>query len=193
MSIIISYLIISLAAIIAIFIHEFTKALTSYLLGDKSVKNNGQLTLNPFKYFEPIGFLLMLFFGYGWGKPVETNSLYYKNKSKGTLITYTMPIIANFIFAIIFYNLRFLWSGFFIIAQLNLSLAIFNFIPMYPLCGEKILKYFLKPNDAMKYMQFENIIRILVVLLIAMGPLKMILDVIVNFFEILLQFFVIIK
>lgn len=193
MQIIINYLIIALAVILATFINEFTKALTSYLLGDKAIKNTGQLTLNPLKYFEPIGFLFMLFFGYGWGKAVQTNNMYYKNRNTGTLITYTVPILANIIFSIIFYNLAFLWSGFFIIAHYNLALAIFNFIPIYPLCGEKILKHFLSPNANMKYVQFENLIRILVILLITIGPLKSILDVILIFFETLIQYIVIIK
>lgn len=193
-----SYLLITLlinavAVIITIFIHEFTKALTSYILGDKEIKNTKQLSLNPFKYFEPIGFLFMLVFGYGWGNPVNINSTYYKNRNKGIIITYTMPIIAHIIFAIIFFNLQFIWSGFLILAHFNLSLAIFNLIPVYPLCGEKILKHSLAPNIVMKYTQFENLIRILVFLLIAMGPLKSILDKIVFYLELLIQFIVIIK
>lgn len=190
---IISYLIIALGAIIAVFIHEFTKALTAYLLGDKSVKNSGQLTLNPLKYIEPIGLIFIIVWGYGWGNPREINTSYFKDRKKGTLITYTMPILANFLFAIIFYNLQFLWLGFYVFGNLSLGLAIFNLIPIYPLCGEKILKYFLNPNSAMKYMQFEPTIRIIVILLIVMGPLQYLLGTVIGIVQTLINFLVFIK
>ncbi len=183
MQIIIPYLIMALGIIIAISLHEFSKALASHCLGDKTIKNKKQLTFNIFKYIDPIGFIIMFFFGYGFGKPVETNSVYYKNKKAGVFIVYLVPIIVNIVFAILFYNLTFIWYGFYFIANLNLSLAIFNFIPIYPLDGEKLLKNMLKPNNSIKYIQYENTIRILIFLLLVMGYLGKFLDVILDFLE----------
>lgn len=192
-NLIISFLVLFLGALIAPFIHEFTKALVSKLQGDKSIIENKQLSLNPFKYFEPIGFMLLIFFGYGWGKPVQVNSRYYKNQKKSTIITFTAPIIANLLFALIFYNLGFLWNGFNTIGYFNVSLAVFNIIPIYPLCGEQILKYLLKPNSALKYMQYESFIRMLVIILITLPLTRSILNMFVDLLSILIQFFVIIK
>ena len=87
-----------IAIIIATTVHEFTRALTSTILGDTLPKQKGRLTLNPIKHFEPIGFILMLATGgFGWGKPVDTTSLYYKNRKRDTLLTAIMPDIANII------------------------------------------------------------------------------------------------
>ncbi|MCL2577907.1 MAG: site-2 protease family protein [Defluviitaleaceae bacterium] len=76
-------------------IHEFVKARVSAALGDPTPKKSGFITWNPFKFFEPIGFFLMLFFQVGWGQPVTTSPLYYRNKRKGIIQTYTAPTVAN--------------------------------------------------------------------------------------------------
>ena len=68
------------AIMVATTIHEFTRAAVSTALGDKIPKEEGRLTLNPIKHFEPIGLIIMLACGFGWGKPVNTSSLYYKNR-----------------------------------------------------------------------------------------------------------------
>jgi len=77
-------------------IHEFTKARVSAALGDPTPKRHGFLTYNPFKFFEPIGFIFMLAFrGVGWGQPVPTSPLHYKDRRKGVLLTYTVPMFVN--------------------------------------------------------------------------------------------------
>jgi len=89
------------AAFFAPAIHEYTKTITSTAQGDPTPRNRGFLTLNPLKFFEPIGFLLMLFFGgLGWGQPVPTGSLHYKNRARATLITYATPIVVNLLVGI---------------------------------------------------------------------------------------------
>ena len=82
-----NYFMMLLVSIPAIFIattaHEFTRAAVSSALGDNYPKSQGRLTLNPFKHFEPIGFLLLLYSGgFGWGRPVDTSALYYKQKTR---------------------------------------------------------------------------------------------------------------
>ena len=67
--------------LVATTIHEFTRALLSTIFGDNYPKSQKRLTLNPIRHFEPIGFLMMFYSGgFGWGKPVETSALYYKNR-----------------------------------------------------------------------------------------------------------------
>ena len=88
------------AIFVSITICEFTKAFVSTKLGDNIPRQEGRLTLNPFKHFEAIGFILFLLCGFGWGKPVRTSGVYYKNRKLGTVITYTAPILANIVFSL---------------------------------------------------------------------------------------------
>jgi len=83
------------AAFLAPVIHEWVKALVSTALGDPTPTDTGHLTLNPFRFFEPIGFMFILLFGYGWGNPVPTSALHYRNRQSGVILTYTIPVLAN--------------------------------------------------------------------------------------------------
>ena len=97
-------LVISIPGIlVAATVHEFTRALLSTIFGDNYPKSKGRLTLNPVKHFEPIGFLLMFYSGgFGWGKPVETSALYYKDRKKQTLLVAILPSVVNLILGLIF-------------------------------------------------------------------------------------------
>ncbi len=77
-----SYLYAIPGALLAPIIHEWVKAMCSARQGDPTPKAKGFLCGNPFKYFEPIGFFLMIMFGFGWGRPVPTSALYYKDRRK---------------------------------------------------------------------------------------------------------------
>jgi Zn-dependent protease len=89
-------------AFLAPVLHEWVKALTSTLQGDPTPRSRGFLTGNPFRYFEPVGFLMMLLFGgFGWGQPVPTSALHYKNRRRGILVTYITPSAVNLLLGII--------------------------------------------------------------------------------------------
>ncbi len=192
------YLVSVPAIFIVITIHEFTKAAVSSALGDVAPKNDGRLTLNPIKHFEPVGFIFLLFMGFGWGKPVRTSSVYYKNRTSGTVLTYTMPIIANLIFSFIFalcsgavvvmtYRLNigiesaefirdFFGAFFGALVQFNLSLAFFNIIPVAPLCGNKIMTALMSPNQALRVTHYEKIFQIILVMLLFFGIVGQVLS-----------------
>lgn len=163
-----------IASIIAITIKEFTKALVSSSLGDPLPKRDRRVTLNPLKHIEPVGLFLMVFFTVGWGKPVETTSLYYKNRKRDTLITYILPSIANILAGIIFASIYFIigmpWSPISLlliqIAILNIHLALFNIIPIPPLDGAKVLNIFMNPNNVVRMASKEKLYQILLVFLI---------------------------
>ncbi|MDR2650150.1 MAG: hypothetical protein LBB94_10605, partial [Clostridiales bacterium] len=87
----------------ALTIHDYFKALVSYRLGDPYPKLHGRLRAS--NHLEPVGFLLALVYGYGWGLPVNTSNIYYKNRKLGTLITYAAPSIINLLFASSFFML----------------------------------------------------------------------------------------
>ncbi|MBR6652716.1 MAG: site-2 protease family protein, partial [Anaerotignum sp.] len=89
--------------LVATTIHEFTRALLSTIFGDNYPKSQKRLTLNPVRHFEPIGFLLMFYSGgFGWGKPVETSALYYKNRKRDTLLVAILPSVVNLVMAVVF-------------------------------------------------------------------------------------------
>lgn len=189
MGIIITYVIMTVMIVAATTVFEYTKAAVSYALGDRLVKEKGELTLNPIKHFEPIGFLLFLLMGYGWGKPVQTSALYYKNRKNGTILTYGVPIAVNIILGELFYVLsgfvninNIVDSVFYIGAHCFIKLAVFNIIPIYPLSGSYILKSFLDINDAVKYAQYEKIIQLIVIFALFFGYLNVPLDFISGLF-----------
>lgn len=171
-----------ISIIFVIYIHELSKAYASYKLGDVSIKNTGNLTLNPLKYIDPLGFLVFLFTGYGWSNPVETSSLYYKNRKHGTLITYGLPILINFILGIVFIII-FSFTNKLIFNYLGtycIHMAVFNLIPVYPLCGQKILLTILSSDKAFFYSKIEKFIQIIVVIFLLSGHLVTILNFLVK-------------
>lgn len=185
-----------LALCIAITIHQFFYALVSYKLGDPVPKNEKRLTLNPLKHIEIVGFVLLFTSQFGWGKPVNTNSSYYKDKKKGTIIVCLAAIVANLVFAAIFgilskfvspivYNLNsyigiFLMLFFVYLVRYNIVLAVVNLIPIYPLDGYKILLSAVKPSTYYSLIQYEKIIQIVVILLAFAGILNIVLNPIIN-------------
>ncbi len=164
------------AIMIAVTIHEFTRAAVSTSFGDKLPKEKGRLTLNPLKHFEPIGMILMLACGFGWGKPVETSALYYKDRNKGVLITAVMPTVANFIFAFIFMFIASITSSVYILSAFFMKLAyfccclvIYNLIPVEPMDCVKVLSVVMPSNSYFKFIQYEKVIQFAFLFLLFLG------------------------
>ena len=155
------------AVLIAITFHEFAHAFAADKLGDDTPRRQGRLTLNPLAHLDPIGSILLLFAGFGWGKPVEIDSRNFTRKisqSAGDAIVSIagplMNIILAFVFTLIdciiikFAPYNFLVSNVGLVirslisitAVINVGLGIFNLIPLPPLDGSKILRHFLPYN-----------------------------------------------
>lgn len=185
------YLILMIPSILfATTLHEFVRALVSTLLGDKKPKAEGRLTLNPFKHFEPVGFILMFATnGFGWGKPVETSALYYKNRKRDTLLTAILPTVANLaaaaIFLFLFKNfankVNNLYLALFLnaLVSFNISLAVYNLVPITPMDGLKVLSSALPANTYFKYLQYEKMVQMLFLLLLFMGYTGIIINPII--------------
>lgn len=158
--------------LVATTVHEFVRALTSTILGDNYPKSQGKVTLNPVKHFEPIGFLMMFYSGgFGWGKPVETSALYYKNRKRDTLLVAILPTVVNLVLGIIFlfaYQRVAASGGSFIATTLlnymcyyNVGLAVYNILPVAPMDCVKVLAVVMPANQYFKYMQNEKLIQML--------------------------------
>ncbi|MBL8047801.1 MAG: site-2 protease family protein [Chthonomonas sp.] len=149
------------SAFIAITIHEFAHAITADMQGDSTPRIMGRVTLNPLKHFDPFGAIMIVFtslsgFGIGWGKPVMVNHRNLKNPRwdsmwvalAGPLSNFLQAAIAAVIFRLIgFQNIDpFAFSAgsfIFIYILANISLMLFNLIPLGPLDGHWILGAFL--------------------------------------------------
>lgn len=185
------YVMNAVSIIIVTTLFEYTKAVASTMQGDSVPKNTGKLTLNPAKHFEPIGFLLFLFTGYGWANPVETSSRNYKERKTGTLITYLTPIVVAVILAMVLNVIVSMMSNVndltkyirlftALISKNFAAIAVFNLIPVYPMNGSWIIRCILNPNQAIKYGQYEKPLQILIIFMLLLGWLTPVLDVIVN-------------
>jgi len=172
----------------AVTLHEFSRALVSTLLGDKKPKNDGRLTLNPINHFEPIGFILCLASGFGWGKPVETTALFYKNRKRDTLITAVIPSIVNLLmaflcgicFSTIKINNDIFWLFIYLMININVSLAVYNLLPISPMDGLKVISAVLPANKYFQYLQYEKIVQMVFLLALFMGYADIIFLPIIN-------------
>ncbi|MGK0465302.1 site-2 protease family protein [Clostridium sp.] len=90
------------AILIAFTFHEFAHAITADMLGDKTPRFQGRITLNPISHIDPMGFILILLVGFGWAKPVQTNPSAYKNYYKDDLKVSLAGPMANMILGLIF-------------------------------------------------------------------------------------------
>jgi Zn-dependent protease len=154
--------------VIAFTIHELAHALTADYFGDDTPRMNGRITLNPLKHLDPVGSLLLLVAGFGWAKPVPINPYVLGRRSPAAVMWVSLAgPVSNFLMALvaaiplrfhlITYSARpvsFLPSAYEFLIDfilINLSLLLFNLIPIAPLDGEKIVEYFFPPrwNDFM--------------------------------------------
>lgn len=197
----ISSLLYSLTGLIlALTIHEYSHGLAAYMMGDKTAKQYGRLTLNPIAHLDPLGFLcLIVTQRFGWAKPVPVNDLNFRDRKKGMLIVALAGPMSNFITALllaVFYRLFYRSFGevvkqiFGIAYIINLSIGVFNLIPVTPLDGSRILDVFLSNKQKLymrRYMVYSNLIMIL---LIFSGIIGNILEPVIDKLNTLINFIV---
>ncbi len=187
--------------LIAITFHEFAHAYAATKLGDDTPMLQNRLNLNPLSHIDPIGFALLLFVGFGWGKPVEINPRNFDNKysqTGGEAIVAAAGPIMNFIIAIIFtviYCALFKFANGFLQTDMggiivsivqytivvNLGLGVFNLIPLPPLDGSKILINFLSYNAKQWVYEHEHIFYIVFLIIWLFGFAGYIISPVLDF------------
>ncbi|HNS36262.1 MAG TPA: site-2 protease family protein [Anaerolineaceae bacterium] len=153
----------AITLIISISVHEFAHAWSADRLGDNTPRMYGRVTLNPLAHLDPMGSLMMIFAGFGWGKPVPVNAFALQRRSPaalmltaiaGPLSNLLLAILAAIPFRLKLVHIAFdtseaifpsidIFLTYFILV--NLSLMLFNLIPLSPLDGDKIADYFFPP------------------------------------------------
>lgn len=178
------YLVRAVAMLLIIPVHEAAHAFVSYKLGDPTAKNYGRLTLNPLAHFDPFGALAMILAGIGWAKPVPTDVRRFRHPKRDMAISAAAGPVSNLLMAylgMILYKLAYyrmpvnsgqlamLFLSIFI--SLNISLAVFNLLPIPPFDGSRIFLAFLPTRLYFKAMQYERYIMMAVLLLVLIGAL----------------------
>ena len=144
--------------LLSLTLHEWGHAYAAHLCGDDTAKNLGRMTLNPLKHIDPIGFIMILLAGFGWAKPVPVNSRNFRSFKKGETIVSLAGVFMNLILVIVFSALYVLFGYLYVrnaaewlandylwlVLQfgiiLNITLILFNLLPIYPLDGYHIFE-----------------------------------------------------
>ena len=144
------YIVRAVTLLIAFAVHEYSHARAAYALGDNTAANAGRMTLNPLVHIDPYGAFMLLLVGFGWAKPVPVRSdIVNRGHKSGMAIVSAAGPLSNFLLALVAallirLNIPYLnsgWGAFFFrqFALINISLGVFNLIPIAPLDGEKIV------------------------------------------------------
>ena len=175
------YILVALAALISLSVHEFAHGYMAYKLGDDTARNLGRLTINPLKHIDPFGAICMILFRFGWAKPVPINARNFKKPKRDFALVAMAGPIANIILSFLgaflylltfslvkdivfteknflFHVLNNLLTFLFAFHSLNIGLAIFNLIPIPPLDGSRILNVILPPKAYFGIMKYERYI-----------------------------------
>jgi len=192
------FLVYAIGLVLAISIHEYAHAKAADTLGDPTPRSQGRLTINPLSHLDPLGTMALLFLGFGWGKPVMFDPYNLRNPRRDSALIAIAGPISNLLLATVlaiilrFFPLDILSSIFSVLIFLNIMLAIFNLVPIYPLDGEKILGGILSRDLYYEYTsimrQYGTIILILMLLPIAGGnsPISLLISPIISFISSLL-------
>ncbi len=176
-------------------VHEAAHGFAAYKLGDPTAKMSGRLTLNPMAHIDPLGAVLIMLCGIGYAKPVPVNPYYFRNRKRDMAMTALAGPLSNLAMAAISVGLfslicRFSTSlaviqGAMIVllevfASVNISLAVFNLLPIPPLDGSRIFGAILPERWTYWMDQYHQYVRMALLLLVFSGALSRPLNYLCN-------------
>lgn len=160
------------ALLAALILHEIAHGLVALWNGDSTAKMYGRLSLNPLKHFDWVGLIFMLVIGFGWARPVPVNPNNFKNRKVGAITVSIAGVLTNLVLAFVsamvmvilgninvagvsmsvYYLVYFFYQLSYLMIWLNVSFALFNILPLYPLDGYRLLSCFIYENN--KFLTF---------------------------------------
>lgn len=175
------------AVVLCITVHELCHGYAAYALGDRTAKQAGRLSLNPFRHIDPVGFLLLLVAHVGWAKPVPVDLRQFRHPKRDMALTAAAGPVANFLLAAlalvsgtlllevtpqaggraVAYAIFFLCY----IAVLSVGLGLFNLIPIPPLDGSRLISCVLSDRLYYGMMRYERWLMLAVIALAWFGVL----------------------
>ncbi|MBI2612094.1 site-2 protease family protein [Candidatus Gottesmanbacteria bacterium] len=186
-----SFIVYLLSLIIAITIHEFAHAYVANRLGDPTPHLQGRVTLNPLAHLDPLGTLMLLIAGFGWGRPVQFDPFNLRHPKRDAAIISLAGPASNIILAILLslivrFSLLGLLSQLLTpIIYLNVLLAVFNLVPIHPLDGFKVVGGLLPRQYYHQWMELERYGLIFLIILIfpifGRSPISAIISPIIGF------------
>lgn len=185
------YVLSAIAVLIILSLHEYSHGYAAYKLGDSTARSLGRLTLNPLKHLDPLGALCMVFFHFGWAKPVPINPRNFKNPKRdfaivalaGPLSNIIMAFVSAFLYLLLFALFKDIRSEstllisilqntldfVYIFHIINVGLGLFNLMPVPPLDGSRILNVLLPTRVYFGVMRYERQIYLALVAWLLLG------------------------
>lgn len=177
-------LIILPGIILGLSFHEFAHAWVANRCGDPTPKYHNRITINPAAHIDPLGFLALIFIGFGWGRPVVINPNNFRKPRRDELLVSLAGVTMNLILAFLFmgairllyeFALGFMLSDLGMILQdiliwvvhINIVLMVFNLLPIPPLDGFNVLtQIFNLRNTEFYYRVYDKGFLILMILIV---------------------------
>jgi Zn-dependent protease len=193
---VVEFVVLAPPFLLALTVHELAHGYAALKLGDPTASRAGRLTWNPLKHLDPMGVLCFFLLKIGWAKPVPVNAAYFKNPRQDMLVVSLAGPGANVLLgvasAVLVKIVLFLdWLPVFFLQPLaqmlaasiwiNIMLAVFNFLPIPPLDGSKILMGLLPARLAASFARLENFGFIILLILFYTGILSSIIMPIISF------------
>ncbi|WP_233566725.1 site-2 protease family protein [Cohnella endophytica] len=178
--------VIIVTMLVAFTVHEFAHAWTAWKFGDDTAYREGRVTLNPIAHLDWIGMLFLLIGGFGWAKPVPVRRSRFKNPRLMSILVSVAGPISNLLLAFLMLFVLDLLSALKVIhtiseqmiifmqywVTINLTLLLFNLIPIPPLDGYRVLEEFLPIRTRIKIQEMAQWTTFLFLLIIFIPPLR---------------------
>jgi len=175
----------------SVIVHECAHAIAAYRLGDPTAYLAGRITLNPIKHIDLVWTIVIPLITYFWGgfifggaKPVPINPYNFRDANKGMMLSSLAGPLSNFLLAILgfigfFLSIKVLpltgffralnWNIFTMMVIINILLGLFNLIPIPPLDGSRVLRYFLPWHMKEGFDRIEQFGFIIIIIFIMTG------------------------